>query len=276
MVNGKRQPASSTKRTLQPNRNDNQEDADDGQPAKRSRVSRACDQCRASREKCDGAQPQCQTCSSQNRSCSYNEQPKKRGIQPNYIRTLELALAWVFQNYPDVEERLTSSLPVPHDLVRQLIEGKDATFTEALHSAWRESLVNRQIEQMLSGSTVDLTGPSLGGTITSVGNATLPDNSPTLSAPSNGTMSRPNQQPASDHVHLGADLGLNGDALCSLPTDAWTRLEYYFAFTHSWLPMADKSSILKTMYSYPTEGLPRKSIASAEHAGCEPCACTPA
>jgi hypothetical protein len=266
MVNGKRQQASSTKRSLQPNRNDNQEDAGDGQPAKRSRVSRACDQCRASREKCDGAQPKCQTCSSQNRSCSYNEQPKKRGIQPNYIRTLELALAWVFQNHPEIEEKLTSSLPVQHDLVRQLIEGKDATVTEALHSAWRESLVNRQIEQILSGSTIDVVGPSIGGAVTSVSNASVPDNSPTLSAPSNGSASRPSQPPISDHVRSRADLGLDGDALCPLPTDAWTRLEYYFAFTHSWLPMADKSSILKTMYSYPTEGLPRKNIASAEHA----------
>ena len=266
MVNGKRQHASSSKRSSKPNRNDNRQDADYEQPVKRSRVSRACDQCRASREKCDGAQPKCQTCSSQNRSCSYNEQPKKRGIQPNYIRTLELALAWVFQTYPEVEGRLTSSLPAQHDTLRQVLEGKDATVAEILHSAWRESLINRQIEQMLSGSTVDLTGPSLGGTITTSNNATLPDNSPTLSAPSNGSASRPIQQPLSHYVRPGADIGLNGEALYRLPDDAWTFLEYYFAFTHSWLPMADKSSILKTMYLYPAEGLPRKNIVSAEHA----------
>lgn len=53
----------------------------ESQPQKRSRVSRACDQCRASREKCDGAQPNCQTCALQRRPCSYNEMPKKRGIQ---------------------------------------------------------------------------------------------------------------------------------------------------------------------------------------------------
>lgn len=80
-------------------------------PAKRSRVSRACDQCRASREKCDGHKPICQTCDSQKRSCTYDEPPKKRGIQPNYIRTLELTLAWLFKSVPDTQVVLSRSLP---------------------------------------------------------------------------------------------------------------------------------------------------------------------
>src|ERR1051326_5227379 len=74
-------------------------------PAKRQRVSRACDQCRAAREKCDGIDP-CFACASQNRHCSYNTNPKKRGIQPGYIRTLELALAWAFDRVPGSEEAL--------------------------------------------------------------------------------------------------------------------------------------------------------------------------
>ena len=84
----------------------------DSTPAKRSRVSRACDQCRASREKCDGVKPVCHTCDSQKRSCTYDEPPKKRGIQPNYIRTLELTLAWLFQTVPETQAALSRSLPV--------------------------------------------------------------------------------------------------------------------------------------------------------------------
>jgi hypothetical protein len=84
----------------------------DSTPAKRSRVSRACDQCRASREKCDGVKPVCHTCESQKRSCTYDEPPKKRGIQPNYIRTLELTLAWLFQTVPETQAALSRSLPV--------------------------------------------------------------------------------------------------------------------------------------------------------------------
>jgi hypothetical protein len=81
-------------------------------PAKRSRVSRACDQCRASREKCDGVKPVCHTCDTQKRSCTYDEPPKKRGIQPNYIRTLELTLAWLFQTVPETQKALSRSLPI--------------------------------------------------------------------------------------------------------------------------------------------------------------------
>jgi hypothetical protein len=81
-------------------------------PAKRSRVSRACDQCRASREKCDGVKPVCHTCDSQKRACTYDEPPKKRGIQPNYIRTLELTLAWLFQTVPETQAALSRSLPI--------------------------------------------------------------------------------------------------------------------------------------------------------------------
>lgn len=104
-------------------------------PAKRSRVSRACDQCRASRERCDG-ESKCQTCVSQNRSCTYKAQPKKRGIQPNYIRTLELTLAWLLQSFPDVESQLAESLPQDHAHISGLLRGKDSEASEALHLAW--------------------------------------------------------------------------------------------------------------------------------------------
>lgn len=262
MVNGKRQHASSSKRSNKDN--EQPTNANEEQRAKRSRVSRACDQCRASREKCDGAQPTCQTCNSQERLCSYNEQPKKRGIPPNYIRTLELALAWVFQTYPEIEQRLISSLPVRNGDIRRLIEGEDAAITETLHAAWRESLISKQIEQLLSGSTLDATGQVIGSA--AVAAADDPDHSPTLSAPSNGSRGRPTQQPFSEDEYRAGRQILDEETPYQLPTDAWTLLEYYFAFTHSWLPMADKSSILKTMYTYPTAGLPRHEISSAEHA----------
>jgi len=52
-----------------------------------------------------------------------------------------------------------------------------------------------------------------------------------------------------------------------LPRNAWNLLEYYFAFTQSWLPMTEKHGILKTMYAYPTEGLSyQEALASGEHA----------
>lgn len=52
-----------------------------------------------------------------------------------------------------------------------------------------------------------------------------------------------------------------------LPRNAWNLLEYYFAFTQSWLPMTEKHGVLKTMYAYPSEGLSyQEALASGEHA----------
>lgn len=52
-----------------------------------------------------------------------------------------------------------------------------------------------------------------------------------------------------------------------LPPNAWNLLEYYFAFTQSWLPMTEKHGVLKTMYGYPTEGVSfQEGVKSGEHA----------
>jgi hypothetical protein len=151
------------------------------------------------------------------------------------------------------------------DNARRLIGGKDAEATETLHAAWRDCLINKQLEQMLSGTTIDLTGQSIAGNPTNASESNRPYNSPPLSAPSDGNGRRPNRPALSDESHLrGA--GSRGYTLYQLPSDAWTLLEYYFAFTHSWLPMTDKASILKTMYSYPMEGLPRDAVNGADHA----------
>lgn len=221
------------------------------QQAKRSRVSRACDQCRASRERCDGLQPVCHTCSAASRSCTYNEQPKKRGIQPNYIRTLELTIAWLFRTFPNAEGTLADALPDEDNDARALIGGKDPEVTETLHQSWRNSIVNKQIEQVLSGMTVDHRDPS-----DSVTNLTSP----------------------ASHVEIGGHLdrtrSLPGHAketrpsvqYYQLPGNAWALLEYYFAFIHTWLPMTEKHNLMKIMYSYPPQGLVFDEVNTAEHA----------
>ena len=244
---------------------------------KRSRVSRACDQCRASREKCDGSRPKCETCRSQNRECSYNEPPKKRGIQPNYIRTLELTLAWLFKNFPTAEARLAKGLPDENNAF-QLIGGKDPEATEVLHLAWRNGIINKQIDQLLSGVPIDRPGQASEEAFTH-GESGLPlYSSPPLSAPlenviseqlasSNGVpmeLSPPRGMPSQIFDQLNAVT--SQDDRHQLPENAWTLLEYYFAFTHSWLPMTEKHSILKVMYSYPPEGLQYEYIKDAEHA----------
>ncbi|KAM0688961.1 hypothetical protein Q7P36_011037 [Cladosporium allicinum] len=259
-------------------------------PAKRSRVSRACDQCRASREKCDGVKPVCHTCDTQKRSCTYDEPPKKRGIQPNYIRTLELTLAWLFQTVPETQTALSRSLPVVNGPAQRLIGSKDASGAETLHQSWRNSLVCRQIDQMLSGSAVEMTSvepidPMLSNIMTDIDAQSttrqpVPRPPPANTAP----LHRPPSNPTIMETQRGPSLSIPGPDISPpkhmpsssaaerprnlvLPQNAWNLLEYYFAFTQSWLPMTEKHGILKTMYAYPTEGLShQEALASGEHA----------
>ncbi|KAJ2986863.1 hypothetical protein NUW58_g4830 [Xylaria curta] len=118
---------------------------------KRQRVSRACDQCRAAREKCDGIRPLCFPCASQNRLCTWEEPKKKRGVQTGYIRTLEMALGWIFDKIPESENSLHGLLTHEGGQGRLLLAGKDTSAGNRLHRRWRRSTVHTKIERVLSG-----------------------------------------------------------------------------------------------------------------------------
>ena len=210
--------------------------AEDQKPAKRTRVSRACDQCRASREKCDGAQPHCQSCTSQDRQCTYNEAPKKRGIQPNYIRTLELLLAWSFDNAPDLQHGLCQNLPLEDSHVHMLLAAKDPEAAEKLHQTWRSSVVSRQIDQVLSGTPVE-------------------------AAP---VHDRPQRKDTNESIPAAPKA--ERPTVLRLPQNAWTLLEFYFAFVHSWMPMTEKASMMKLIYAYPPGGILVEQATQSEHA----------
>lgn len=208
---------------------------DDGKPTKRTRVSRACDQCRASREKCDGSQPVCQSCVSQDRECSYNEAPKKRGIQPNYIRTLELALEYILEQFPDVRHNLCSDLPAQGHL-HAILAGKDVDDAEKLHQSWRSSLFGRQIEQVLSGADVE--HPSL-----------------RIALPAEHAAETSADKPVAEEI-----------LVLRLPENAWILLDFYFAYVHAWMPMTEKTDMMKLLYAYPPDGIPFAEATAAEHA----------
>lgn len=122
---------------------------DPDKPAKRTRVSRACDQCRVAREKCDGGQPTCSTCLTSKRGCTYTTNPKKRGIQPGYIRVLELALASLFQHNPETEKYLNDRLS--KEGLSSLLLSRDSKESNKLHKQWRKTRFNRDVDTLPSG-----------------------------------------------------------------------------------------------------------------------------
>lgn len=239
-------------------------------PAKRQRVSRACDQCRAAREKCDGIQPLCFPCVSQNRPCTYAANPKKRGVQTGYIKTLEVALAWLFDKVPGCEDALDNLLMHEGGQGRNLLVGKDSEKANRLHKRWRRSKVHRDIDRILSGgnasqSRIDKSSPSDDGES---------ESEQVERTPRTGHASTPSQGPSHPANGRSAKLanGLENPALVprviQLPSTHWRLLDVYFSYTHCWYPVLERHDLLKTVNLYPDQGLDIQTISpvSAAHA----------
>ncbi|KAI1314025.1 fungal-specific transcription factor domain-containing protein [Xylaria venustula] len=264
---------------------------------KRQRVSRACDQCRAAREKCDGIQPLCFPCASQNRQCSWEEPKKKRGVQTGYIRTLEMALGWIFDKIPESETALHGLLTHEGGQGRLLLAGKDTSAGTRLHRRWRKSTVHAEIERVLSGDAAsaksatgstpgdesDEEGPEKdthdtkstasileladhlkieGDTPESIQQKSQWHEDPTISKPSStNLLTSPTnfQSPVRPRT---------SPKTATLPSNHWRLVDIYFSYTHIWFPILEKHELLKTGYSYPDEGLriTRDSPGSAGHA----------
>lgn len=268
-----------------------------GQPApvKRQRVSRACDQCRAARERCDGKQPQCHPCISQSRPCTYEVSPKKRGVQTGYIRTLELALGWVFEKVPGSEDTLSALLAHEGGQGQTILTGKDPSGADRLQKRWRKSRVHRGIDRILSGEAIpspgqgelspsadvsDIEGAAARAHI-SLESAAPDTETGTQETASSRRMSSvrcppitPSDAPSS--AGRSWQMPLSGMFQCSqalsgrlkLPPNHWRLLDIYFSYTHSWLPILEKQDLFQASYLYPDHGLdinPRDA-SSAVHA----------
>ncbi len=229
-------------------------------PVKRTRVSRACDQCRIAREKCDGLQPTCSTCSTSKRKCTYTANPKKRGIQPGYIRSLELALAWLFQQNPENETSISEKLE--REGASSLFLSRDSKESNKLHKRWRKARFYSDIDKLLSGGepsrlensehfalhSDDEDSETEEVAISVEQSEQVPKNLPQVEPAPVYQLEQQLQFPITYPTQSSANV--------SLPPDSWRYLDNYFTYTQSWLPICEKYDVLKLSYSYPTQGLP--------------------
>ncbi|GAB1317338.1 hypothetical protein MFIFM68171_07548 [Madurella fahalii] len=251
-------------------------------PTKRQRVSRACDQCRAAREKCDGVQPQCFPCVSQRRPCTYEVSPKKRGVQTGYIRTLELALGWIFEKVSGSEDALNAVFAQQGGQAQIILAGKDAGGADRLQKRWRQSRVHKGIDRILSGgaapspcqdsstSSVDVSDiepdPARGCASSEAADAGVDilaqDPDPQRARPGyHRPHTPPNDGPPSlerrperSQISVQQSSPFSPDRL-RLPPNHWRLLDIYFSYTHSWLPILEKHALFQISYQYPEEGL---------------------
>ena len=228
-------------------------------PAKRTRVSRACDQCRIAREKCDGLQPICTTCSSSKRQCAYTANPKKRGIQPGYIRSLELALAWLFQLHPDNETQLNDRLA--HEGTGSVFLSRNSKESNKLHKRWRKAQFYADVDKLLSGGEPSRHAHSEPPSPQSddedsdaEGHATSVSHLDAGCSSGNFREADP-VLPTSWQTELPSQPLVCDSSTTLMPTDGWSLLEIYFTYTQCWLPICEKHDILKLSYSYPSQGL---------------------
>jgi hypothetical protein len=222
-------------------------------PMKRFRVSRACDQCRTERSKCDGNQPQCAPCSESARECTYTSNPKKRGLPPGYIRTIELALALVFQQNADIEASLIAKLSQESTVLL----ARDTKESNRLHKNWRKTKFCRELNKTLTG---EQSGPGNQEALSSGedSDAGAEQEASILYALPDVPSSLGSQQPEnvrntphrSDVQHP-----VLSSTFTPLPPDCWRVLEDYSTYTQCWLPISEKLDVLKLSYSYPEQGL---------------------
>ncbi|WDK21873.1 hypothetical protein CGRA01v4_13163 [Colletotrichum graminicola] len=243
---------------------------------KRQRVSRACDQCRSAREKCDGVQPQCFSCVTLSRQCTYNVAPKKRGVQTGLIRTLELALVWLFEQVPETEDKLAALLAQEGGGGQSLLLDKDSDAGNRLHKRWRRCRVHKDIDRLLSGKD----GASPRQDTSGDDSEAEPDPrcKPNGELPRDRTDTSPQPATAADQKQDAAPIdpsprqrhGSTSRRRFKLPRNFPRLLDVYFSYTHSWLPILNsKEALDNTAASYPPDGLdidPEDANTSAAHA----------
>ncbi|KAL3422259.1 quinic acid utilization activator [Phlyctema vagabunda] len=192
----------------------------------RKRVSQACDQCRSKKLKCDGGKPSCTSCLSQNRRCIYGSTVKKRGLPEGYVRGLEKLLG-MLASREQLEMRTVSVMfadalenqGTKADLMDVWNGGEEGN---TLPEIWRNSALSKNLEHLLpelesaDGRPVDVKRPRL----------------------------EPHLMDRSREYNTDVK---RADGL-PLQEEAEALLEFYFIYTHCWLPIVVRDEIYAVYY----------------------------
>ncbi|KAH6898025.1 hypothetical protein B0T10DRAFT_577500 [Thelonectria olida] len=118
----------------------------------RVRVTRACDECRRRKDRCDGQRPSCQPCLAAKRACTYNPS-KKRGLRTGYVRSLEILLGFLLGSIdglsPWISALLEGEVTAPRLQLKAPSDNMEDV-SEFSMNAWRKSEVLKKLESVLS------------------------------------------------------------------------------------------------------------------------------
>ena len=219
-------------------------------PSKRQRISRACDQCRRRKSKCDGEQPQCMICRQAGRRCTYQDNGRRRGLQTGYVKALETVLGIIFQQIPDSESAVQSLLRDPQHQSSLLATESVGKYT----TIWHNSKVAKGVIRLLApGSQEDIHDPLGDDDDNNVDDhqwESCDTRSPerTTQTPMNAsnadTDSSKPPPPPPLHITPYNDI-LN----LPFPGDVAELVDFYFVHIQCWFPVLDRRDILRTMHS---------------------------
>ncbi|KAE8414813.1 hypothetical protein BDV36DRAFT_298649 [Aspergillus pseudocaelatus] len=221
---------------------------------KRQRISRACDQCRRRKSKCDGEQPECAICRQAGRRCTYQDNGRRRGLQTGYVKALETVLGIVFQQIPDSESAVQSLLRDPRHHSRFLATES----VEKYATIWRNSKVAKRVNRLLAPGLQEDIYHTLGDDddddhqwescdAHSPERATqTPMNASNADTDSILPPTPPLPLPPSSLTESNCLLNLQ------FPDDVAELVDFYFVHIQCWFPILDRRDILRTMHGDPS------------------------
>lgn len=283
------------------------EESDEGPSGRnRLRVSRACNECRRRKDRCDGQRPSCKSCIENGRLCSY-EPSKKRGLRTGYVRAVEILLGLIFTTIEGSETWICSLLEgtAKQTTFQAISRGKIPDISaEFLLEAWRKGSVAKEVGQLLApeGIEDDLDGTdsmkyfdtkvsealalSLASRDSHLGAPPTPMNTETTpqdvapfdlsttpitshSSPSVIGNKEISSRTSTDNPSGPVPLNNLGDLPSpapQLPSHWPYLLDLYFETTHSWLPISQKHDLLRAAYTLANGNTSTVTISSGESA----------
>ena len=229
------------------------------------RATRACDQCRAQKKRCDSGRP-CRTCTKASLDCHYGKQGRKRGFPTGYVRIIEALWAVVFRSVPGSQEAALHLLRQSHvgydDEGKATLLNSDFDAAGSSRKAWLSSSIRHEIDKLAAAlddrekaGLMPDRGTSGSGPTVRASTFSQSDFAP-WTLPENALRGKPGcryngaalERSSTDSCHEPAVLQNSPIELpVPLPSDAWNLIEMYFKFYHSWLPIIPKYSIVRLL-----------------------------
>lgn len=245
---------------------------------KRRRVSKACDQCRQGKLKCNGAMPRCGTCLKAEKPCSYGATMRRRGLKTGYVRVLECLWGLVFQSIEGSEntvEKLIASTSRKSFWVRDVLRN-DLKAVETPWEAWKSSRIPQAVDALLcAADSTDDDAPTVQACLSTE----MKDVNTTWSLLDQSTLDQQSQSNAASQVLCQrcrgrvqeqtwrlsnsatsqnqmpaiASMASNQPSQCGLPElpkNPLQLLNRYFALTHSWLPVLERHAVYRSLFAH--------------------------